>query len=307
MPPLILWAAGAIGALALADCLPPPRARSMPNSTRFAATVRWKTRRATRARSGKRSIPAAQILRTERADAATDESDNLRTKARGYFRRSRRQIALEIALVLGAFAFMGALYFWSGNGPQTAVRTEAVTTGSIERTVTALASIRPKTFVDVGTQVSGQLRKVHVEIGDVVEQDQLLAEIDPTVYQTRVLANRAQIENLKAQLAQTEAQLVLDQARDARSQQLLRTNATSKDAAEAASVAVRITEGKIDSFKAQIAQTQATLQGDEANLGYTKIHAPMAGTIVDQIAYEGQTVNASQSAPMIVGSPTSTP
>jgi membrane fusion protein, macrolide-specific efflux system len=227
-------------------------------------------------------------------------SDEQKAKSRGYFSRSRRQIAIEIALVLGVFAFMGALYFGTGNGPQAAVRTEAVTTGSIERTVTALASIRPKTFVDVGTQVSGQLRKVHVQIGDVVEQDQLLAEIDPTVYQTRVLANRAQIENLKAQLAQTEAQLVLDQARDARSQQLLRTNATSKDAAEAANVAVRITEGKIDSFKAQIAQTQATLQGDEANLGYTKIHAPMAGTIVDQIAYEGQTVNASQSAPIIV-------
>jgi membrane fusion protein, macrolide-specific efflux system len=228
------------------------------------------------------------------------DSDNLKTKARGYFRRSRRQIALEIALVLGAFAFMGALYFWTGNSPQAALRTEAVATGSIERTVTSLASVRPKTFVDVGTQVSGQLRKVHVEIGDVVKQDQLLAEIDPTVYQTRVLANRAQIENLKAQLAQAEAQLVLDRAREERSQQLLRTNATSKDAAEAVGVAMRITEGKIDAFKAQIQQTQATLKGDEANLGYTKIHAPMDGTVVNQIAYEGQTVNASQSAPIIV-------
>ena len=228
------------------------------------------------------------------------DSDNLKTKARGYFRRSRRQIAFEIALVAGAFAFMGALYFWTGNSPQTALRMEAVATGSIERTVTSLASVRPKTFVDVGTQVSGQLRKVHVEIGDLVKQDQLLAEIDPTVYQTRVLANRAQIENLKAQLAQAEAQLVLDRAREERSQQLLRTNATSKDAAEAVGVAVRITEGKIDAFKAQIQQTQATLKGDEANLGYTKIHAPMDGTVVNQIAYEGQTVNASQSAPIIV-------
>jgi macrolide-specific efflux system membrane fusion protein len=228
------------------------------------------------------------------------ESGNLKSKTRGYFRRSRRQIAIEIALVLGAFAFMGALYFGSSGDPQAAVRTEAVATGNIERTVTSLASIRPKTFVDVGTQVSGQLRKVHVKIGDVVEQGQLLAEIDPTVYQTRVLANRAQIENLKAQLAQTEAQLVLDNAREERSQQLLRTNATSKDAAEAISAAVRITEGKIDAFKAQIQQTQATLGGDEANLGYTKIHAPMAGTIVNQIAYEGQTVNSSQSAPIIV-------
>ncbi|HEX5780183.1 MAG TPA: efflux RND transporter periplasmic adaptor subunit [Xanthobacteraceae bacterium] len=228
------------------------------------------------------------------------DTDNLKRTTRGYFRRSRRQVALEIAVVAGAFAIMAALYFGSSGNPQAAVRTEPIAVGSIERTVTALAKVQPKTFVDVGTQVSGQLRQVHVEIGDVVEKGQLLAEIDPTVYQTRVLANRAQVENLKAQLAQSKAQLVLDRAREERSQQLLKTNATSKDAAEAANATVRITEGKIAALKAQIDQTTATLRGDEANLGYTKIHAPMAGTVVHQVAYEGQTVNASQSAPVIV-------
>jgi macrolide-specific efflux system membrane fusion protein len=228
------------------------------------------------------------------------DTDNIKRTTRGYFHRSRRQIALEIAIVVGAFAIMAALYFGSSVNPQAALRTDVVAIGNIERTVTALAKVQPKTFVDVGTQVSGQLRKVHVEIGDVVQKDQLLAEIDPTVYQTRVLANRAQIENLKAQLTQSEAQLVLDRAREERSQTLLKSNATSKDAAEAASATVQITQGKIASLKAQIDQTAATLKGDEANLGYTKIHAPMEGTIVNQIAYEGQTVNASQSAPVIV-------
>jgi macrolide-specific efflux system membrane fusion protein len=228
------------------------------------------------------------------------DQENLGAKARGFFRRSRRWIALEIVLVLAVFGFMAMLYFGSGSAPQAALRTEAVTTGNIERSVTALASIRPKTFVDVGTQVSGQLRKVHVKIGDVVKQDQLLAEIDPAVYQTRVLANRALIENYKAQLAQSEAQLTLDRARDDRTQQLLRTNATSRDAAEAAAATVKITQGKIGALKAQIQQTEATLKGDEANLGYTKIHAPMPGTIVDQIAFEGQTLNANQSAPIVV-------
>jgi macrolide-specific efflux system membrane fusion protein len=228
------------------------------------------------------------------------DGSNLKTAARVYFRRSRRWVALEILLVAAAFAFMGALYFGSKAGPEAAARSEQVTRGDIERTVTALASIRPKTFVDVGTQVSGQLRKVHVEIGDVVEQGRLLAEIDPTVYQTKVLANRAQLENLKAQLAQTRAQLVLDRARDDRTQQLLRSNAASKDAAEATAATVKITEAKIDSFEAQIKQTQATLEGDIANLGYTKIYAPMAGTVVSQTAFEGQTLNASQTAPIVV-------
>jgi len=228
------------------------------------------------------------------------DTDDLKTKPRGYFSRSRRQIAIEILLVAGVFAFMAFLYFGSGSSPQASIRTETIATGNIERTVTALASIRPKTFVDVGTQVSGQLRKVHVEIGDVVKQDQLLAEIDPSVYQTRVAANRAQIENLRAQVTQSEAQLILDRARDERSQQLLKTSATSKDAAEAAGATVKITEGKIAALKAQIQQTEATLRGDEANLGYTKILSPMPGSVVDQIAFEGQTLNANQSAPIVV-------
>jgi len=228
------------------------------------------------------------------------DSANLRTTALDYFRRSRRWVALEILLVVVAFAFMAALYFSSKDSPDAKLRTEAVTRGDIERTVTALAKVQPKTFVDVGTQVSGQLRKVLVEIGDVVQPGQLLAEIDPTVYQTKVLAGRAKLDNLKAQLAQTQAQLVLDRARNERTQQLLRTNAASKDAAEASAATMKITEAKIDSFEAQIKETQATLDGDIANLGYTKIYAPMAGTIVQQIAYEGQTLNASQTAPVIV-------
>ena len=228
------------------------------------------------------------------------DSANLRTTALDYFRRSRRWMALEILLVVVAFAFMAALYFGSKDSPDAKLRTEAVTRGDIERTVTALAKVQPKTFVDVGTQVSGQLRKVLVEIGDVVQPGQLLAEIDPTVYQTKVLAGRAKLDNLKAQLAQTQAQLVLDRARNERTQQLLRTNAASKDAAEASAATMKITEAKIDSFEAQIKETQATLDGDIANLGYTKIYAPMAGTIVQQIAYEGQTLNASQTAPVIV-------
>lgn len=208
---------------------------------------------------------------------------------------------------IASFALLGVLaaalgwYFLGGDGDDLAsYRTQPVIKGDLEKTVTALAQVRPKTFVDVGTQVSGQLRKVAVEIGDVVKQGQLLAEIDPTVYQTRVLADRAKIENLKAQLEQTRAQLVLDQAREERARSLFATNATSKDAFELATANLKINQAKISSFEAQIKEMEATLAGDEANLNYTKIYAPQAGTVVDQIAFEGQTLNANQTAPIIV-------
>ncbi len=211
----------------------------------------------------------------------------------------RRRLALLALLVIGA----GALgwYALSGDSESAAsYRTQPVTKGDLEKTVTALAQIRPKTFVDVGTQVSGQLRQVTVEIGDTVKKGQLIAQIDSTVYQTRVLAGRAKIENLRAQLDQARAQLLLDQAREERTRQLYSSNAASKDAFELATANLKINQGKIAAFEAQIKEMEATLAGDEANLNYTKIFAPQDGTIVDQIAFEGQTLNANQTAPIIV-------
>ncbi|MBK8007076.1 MAG: efflux RND transporter periplasmic adaptor subunit [Rhizobiales bacterium] len=205
---------------------------------------------------------------------------------------------------IGLFAVLVAAFGWyflGNSGDNIAsYRTQPVVKGDLEKTVTALAQVRPKTFVDVGTQVSGQLRKVEVEIGDTVKQGQLLAQIDPTVYQTRVLADRAKIENLKAQLEQAQAQLGLDQAREERARSLYSTNATSKDAFELATANLKINQAKISAFEAQIKEMEATLAGDEANLNYTKIYAPQAGTIVNQIAFEGQTLNANQTAPIIV-------
>lgn len=206
-------------------------------------------------------------------------------------------LALTAALVLG-----GA-YWWS-RGRETAavpaLQTQPVTRGDIEQQVTALAVIEPKTYVDVGTQVSGLLRKIHVEIGDEVKKGLLLAEIDPTVYQTKVLGDQAQLDNLKAQLAQQNAQLDLDRLRNDRAQKLLASKAGSQDAADATSATVRIGEAKVDALKAQIKQTEATLDGDLANLGYTKIFAPMDGTVVSIDAREGGTLNANMTAPVIL-------
>lgn len=215
-------------------------------------------------------------------------------------RASRWVWGLGLLLVLGA-AGGGYYVFGRGTGTQAQdVATTPVVRGDIEQTVTALATIKPKTYVDVGTQVSGQLRKVMVEIGDTVQQGQLMAQIDPTVYQTRVLGDQAQLDNLKAQLAQQKAQLELDRLRDSRASRLLATQAGSQDTADAAAATVRIGEAKIAALEAQIKQTQATLDGDLANLGYTKIYAPMSGTVVSTSATEGQTLNANQTAPIIL-------
>jgi macrolide-specific efflux system membrane fusion protein len=212
----------------------------------------------------------------------------------------RRRWPLALLLVLVAIVAAGAVWFWPGAGAQDGPATVVVERGTVEDSISALGTLQPRDFVDVGTQVSGQLRTIHVAVGDHVKQGDLLAEIDPTVYLSRVEADRAQLLNLKAQLAEREAQLVLAQHQFKRQQSLLAARATSEEAYQAAEANVASARAQIDSLKAQAQQTESTLRGNEANLGYTKIHAPMAGTVVSQTAKRGQTLNANQQAPIIL-------
>lgn len=180
------------------------------------------------------------------------------------------------------------------------VNTAPAGKGTIEITITALGSLEPKEYVDVGTQVSGLLEKLHVDIGDIAEKGQLLAEIDATVYETRVRNARAGLENMKAQLALQQAELELALQRAARSERLYKQNAVSEDTLEASKTDVTVGRARITALRAQIDAADAALDGDIASLGYTKIYAPMAGTIVSVNGIEGQTLNATQTAPTIV-------
>jgi macrolide-specific efflux system membrane fusion protein len=214
-------------------------------------------------------------------------------------RRKRRLLWVGLAVVLIAAAgTFGYRHIAADSAPT--FKTAAVTTGDIEKSVTALGALQPKDYVDVGAQVSGQLKKVHVDIGDRVKQGDLLAEIDPTVLETRTRTDRANLGNLRAQFNEQEANLVLARQQLQRNQNLFKAKIVSQDTLQTSEAQLAAGEAKADSLKAQIDGAQATLDGDVANLGYTKIYAPMGGTIVSQTALEGQTLNANQSAPVIV-------
>lgn len=172
--------------------------------------------------------------------------------------------------------------------------------GSIEDSITALGTLEPLDYVDVGTQVSGQLQRLHVQLGETVEKGQLLAEIDPTVYLARVEASTAQLANLEAQLADREAQQTLARLQAERQRNLRKLDATSQEALESAEATLRSASAQIAAIKAQIRQTESSLKGDQADLDYTRIYAPMPGTVVQQLANQGQTLNANQTAPIVV-------
>ena len=178
--------------------------------------------------------------------------------------------------------------------------TAPVTTATIEENVTALGTLQPLQYVDVGTQVTGQLKKLHVNLGSEVKKGELLAEIDPTLLETKVVSARAAIKSQKAQLAERKANLELAVAQQKRARTLFDAQATSADALEQAVAAEKTAGAQVDALQAQIEQSESTLRADEANLRYTKIFAPMAGTIVTLTAREGQTLVSSQQAPVIL-------
>ena len=248
-------------------------------------------------------------------DAAQTQSDLAKTDAapvrpgitaaKPRFPSRRRRLAqaagVLLACVLLALAGSYAWQTWfaSDNAAST-LNTAVVTRGNLEDTITATGTLQPKDYVDVGTQVSGQIKTLLVDVGAVVTAKQLLAEIDPSVYQSKVDGDQAQLLNQKAQLADRQAQLALAQLQLTRQQNLMREEATTSDALQSADAALKSALAQVDSIKAQIQQTDSTLRGDQANLGYTKIYAPMAGTVVSLAAKQGQTLNANQSAPILL-------
>ncbi|MGE5058626.1 MAG: biotin/lipoyl-binding protein, partial [Betaproteobacteria bacterium] len=115
--------------------------------------------------------------------------------------------------LIGLLAVVGIAaggWYWYSAATQKPQRENlipiTVTRGTIEEVVTSQGKLEPKQYVDVGTQVSGQLKKIHVDIGNAVHKGELLAEIDPRVYQAQVEAGEAKLNSLRAQLNQQKAE-----------------------------------------------------------------------------------------------------
>lgn len=206
------------------------------------------------------------------------------------------------AAALLAIVSLAAGFAWPGltPGQDDQLATTAVQRGTIRDEISALGTLEPRDYVDVGAQVSGQIQELYVDLGQQVEEGDLLAELDAQVFQARVDSDRAELRRLEASLAEREAQLELARRQFAREGQLLAQRATSREAYEASEAAVKVAEAQIDGLRAQISQTESSLRANEANLGYTRIFAPMSGTVVSLDVRVGQTLNANQSTPILM-------
>ena len=178
--------------------------------------------------------------------------------------------------------------------------TEEVKRGKIAQTVSATGEISATNLVDVGAQVSGQINKMHVKIGDVVKEGELIAEIDDDTQVNEVNTRKAQLQTYQAQLESAQVALKIAQRKYSRYKSLASADAVSKEEFEATEDSLATNRAKIKELQSSIRQTQIAINTAEKDLGYTRITAPSAGTVVSLVVEQGQTINSSQTSPTVV-------
>ena len=164
----------------------------------------------------------------------------------------------------------------------------------------ASGTIKPAVQVSVGAQVSGQLRKLYVRQGERVRKGQLLAEIDPTLQLSDLRNATAQLASARAQKLASEATLVQYRKALAREQAMQRDGSGVRSDLEQAQAQYSAQVQQIAVNEAQIVQAEMSVQTANANLGYTRILAPVDGEVLGIVTREGQTIVSSQIAPTIL-------
>ncbi|WP_367345497.1 efflux RND transporter periplasmic adaptor subunit [Stenotrophomonas bentonitica] len=210
-------------------------------------------------------------------------------------RRSR------LLLVIALLVLVCGIVAWTLRKPGApTLATSPVTRGDLEQTVEATGVIDAYKLVSVGAQASGQIKSLKVQLGDTVKQGDLIAEIDATTQRNAVLNAQAALDQVTAQRAVQQATLRQAQLEFARQKEMLAAEATSRAEFDTAEAQLKTAQAQVTSFDAQIQGRQTELGTANANLAYTRITAPMDGTVVAVVAEEGRTVNANQTAPTIV-------
>ncbi|RCK42043.1 efflux RND transporter periplasmic adaptor subunit [Thalassospira profundimaris] len=216
-------------------------------------------------------------------------------------RRTGKRIRYTIITIaaLACTAWGLQAYLFPSNA-ETNLITAKPRIGTIEDTVLAAGTVSASKLVSVGAQVSGQIRVLHVELGDQITEGDLIAEIDPSTQENDLREAEASLANIKAQLAAQQATLKQAELDFARQKKMRALDASPQEDFDAAEATLAIAKADIDALNAQITQAEIAVDTARIDLGYTKITAPMDGTVVALPVKEGQTVNASQSAPTII-------
>ena len=210
--------------------------------------------------------------------------------------KKRFFILLGLAVAAGA-----AYYFFSSNSKQeTTYLTESVTRGNVEKTVVASGSVESVNEVDVGAQASGKITKLYVKLGQEIKKGEMIADIDSTTQINTLNTKKAALVSYQAQLKAKKTAYDVALSSYNRLSKLYMQKATSLDSVNTAKSTLDNAKAEMEVIEANIKQAEIEVNTAETNVGYTKITAPMDGTVISVPVSEGQTVNANQTTPTIV-------
>ena len=213
-----------------------------------------------------------------------------------FVRENKKIFFYGAVIILGIW--LGTKFF--GNDDNITYITEKVQRQNIQKVVNAAGEVRAIQLVTVGAQVSGKIETLYVTVGQVVKKGDLIAEIDSTTQQNEVDINKAKLNSYEAQLAAAKVSLKIAEKKYKRTQALRKQNAASAEDLEDAEDAYETAKSKVTELDSTIKETEISLSTAETNLGYTKITAPLDGTIVSVPVKQGQTINAAMDTPTIV-------
>lgn len=219
----------------------------------------------------------------------------------------------------------GAWWAQRGDAGATTYRTATLERGSLQASVSASGTVNPVTQVSVGTQVSGQIREIHVDFNSEVKAGQLIAEIDPQTFEYRLRSAQADLDSAEAAVAIAQANAASSRANVSRAQSDMaearrvyernlslvaqgfiaqaeadRTRAALESAQEslkAVQALVGVSEAQIQSARANVQQRRAALAQAQVDLSRTRITSPVNGIVIKRTVERGQTVAASLQAP----------
>ena len=205
-------------------------------------------------------------------------------------------------ILLGLLVAAGAAYYFfsSNNKQETTYLTESVTRGNVEKTVVASGSVESVNEVDVGAQASGKITKLYVKLGQEIKKGEMIADIDSTTQINTLNTKKAALVSYQAQLKAKKTAYDVALSSYNRLSKLYTQKATSLDSVNTAKSTLDNAKAEMEAIEANIKQAEIEVNTAETNVSYTKITAPMDGTVISVPVSEGQTVNANQTTPTIV-------
>jgi HlyD family secretion protein len=204
-----------------------------------------------------------------------------------------------ITLVLVAVGVGAGVYTMRRNQPDPVVTTQPLTRGDIVDSVGATGTLEAVETVDVGTQVSGVVQQLFADFNSIVRKGQVIAKLDPSLIQTQIEQQTANVIRAEADLERFKVGLADAQQKLDRAQQMAERNLIPRTELETAEVNVKSAEAQIRSSQAALTQARAQLNNQRVNLGYTTIVAPIDGIVISRNVDQGQTVAASMNAPTL--------